>query len=101
MFSAASVCLFVNTITIKRSMTKVGGQVHSTEISLEFECQGQRLRSPGTKNALSAADTPGCVRMICARCKQRPAAADGPISWLPGGVFGACVQCMFGESLAL
>jgi len=29
-----------------------------TKISPEFECQGQRSRSPGTKNALSTADTP-------------------------------------------
>jgi len=36
------------------------------------------------KNALSAADTPGCVPIVCARCKQRAAAADGPISCLLG-----------------
>jgi len=29
---------------------KLGGYVHSTKILLEFECQGQRSRSPGTKN---------------------------------------------------
>ena len=50
MFSAASVCLFVcqfvcqhnNFRTIKHSMMKLGGQVHCTKISLEFECQDQR-----------------------------------------------------------
>jgi len=26
--------------------------------------------------------------MVCARCKQRAAAADGRISWLPRGDFG-------------
>jgi len=32
----------------------------------------------------------GCVRMVCASCKQRVAAADGPISWMPGGVVQLC-----------
>jgi len=62
--------------------------VQCTKISPEFECQGQKSGSPGTKKALSAADAPGCARMVWARCKQRAAAADGPISWLIGGVFG-------------
>jgi len=34
---------------IKRRMMKLGGYVHSTKNSAEFECQGQRSRSPGTK----------------------------------------------------
>jgi len=46
MLSAASVCLFVcqhdNLRTIKHRTTKLGGWVQSTEISPEFECQGQR-----------------------------------------------------------
>ena len=49
MFSAASVCLsvcvFVRTITsaaTKRRMMKLGGYMHSTKISPEFEWQGQR-----------------------------------------------------------
>jgi len=39
---------------------KLGGYVHCAKTSPEFECQGQRSRprSPGTKNALSATDTP-------------------------------------------
>ena len=57
--------------------------------SLNAKVKGQRSMSPGTKKALSAADTPGCVRMVCACCKQRGAAAHGPISWLPYGVFGS------------
>ena len=69
-------------------MMKLGGYVQCTKISPKFECQGQRSRSSGTKNALSAADIPGCVPMACAGCKQRAATADGPILWLPGGVFG-------------
>jgi len=42
------------------------------------------------KNALSAVDTPRRVRMVCARCKQRAATADGPTSWLPRGVVQLC-----------
>ena len=33
--------------------------MHCTKISPEFKCQGQRSRSPGTKNALSAASPLG------------------------------------------
>jgi len=45
------------------------------------------------KNALSAA-----VRMACAGCKQRAAAADGTIASLPGVISGACVPCMFAKT---
>jgi len=64
--------------------------VHCTNVSPDFEHQGQKSKVKVTrdKNALSATETPGCVRVVCGRCKQRAAAADGPISWLPGGVFG-------------
>ena len=74
--------------------------MHCTKISHEFECQGQssKVKVTKDKNMLSAADSPGCVRMVCARCKQCAAVADGPMSWLPRGVLGACVQCTFGES---
>jgi len=50
MFSAASVCQFVclfvsdNFRTIKHRMMKLGGYVHSTKISPEFEFQGYRLK---------------------------------------------------------
>ena len=52
MFSAASVCLSVslfvcqhdNFQTIKRRMMKLGGEVHCTKISSEFECQGERSK---------------------------------------------------------
>ena len=43
MFSAASVCLFVNTITSEtseRRMMKHGGKVRCTKISAEFEYRG-------------------------------------------------------------
>jgi len=36
------------------------------------------------KNALTAADTPGSVRMVYAGCKQRAAEADDTILSLPG-----------------
>jgi len=46
--------------------------MHCTKISHEFECQGQssKVKVTKDKNMLSAADSPGCVRMVCARCKQ-------------------------------
>jgi len=57
MFLTASVCLSVcqfvcehdNFRTSKLRIMKLGGYMHSTNISPEFECQGQRSRSPGTK----------------------------------------------------
>ena len=55
--------------------------MYCAKISPEFERQVQRSKVKVTrdrKGRLSAADTPGCVRMVCARCKQR-AAADGSI----------------------
>jgi len=54
------------------------------------------------ENALSIPVTPGSVRMVCARCKQRAAAADSTIPSLPGVISGACVLFMLGKtSLAL
>jgi len=55
-------------------MSKVKGQGH----------QGQQ-----THLALPT-PPPGCVRTVCACCKQRAVAVDGPISWLPGGVVQLC-----------
>ena len=55
LFVCQFVSLFVyqrsNFRTIKRRMTKLGGQVHCTKISLQFEfrVKGQGSRSPGTK----------------------------------------------------
>ena len=44
---------------------------------------GQRSRSPGTKNTLSAVKPhPACVRMVCARCKRQ---TDERISCRPKG----------------
>jgi len=70
MFSAASVCQFVclfvndNFRTIKRRMTKLGGYVHSTKISPEFEFQGYRLKVKVTgdkKNEKNSAFCSGVV----------------------------------------
>jgi len=78
-------------------------QIHREDVfgprSDEFKCQGQWSRSPGTKNALCTPITPGSIRIVCARCKQRNAAADGTIPLLLGGdfsglraVYGWCYQ---------
>jgi len=41
---------------------------------------------------------PGSVRMVCARCKQCAAAADGSLHRCLGVISGACVWCMFGKT---
>jgi len=53
----------------------------------EFECQGQRSKVKVTRDKIRAV-TPGSIRMVCARCKQRAAAADGTIASLSGGDLG-------------
>ena len=103
-----SVCLFVRTITSEQlnvpyvRMMKLGGQMHCTNISPKFECQGQRSRSPGTKTrlALPTPDTPECVQMVCARCKQRAAATDGPFCGFQGGVLGVVRQFYAGGKIS-
>jgi len=45
------VCLFVR-------MTKLGGSMHCTKFSPDFECQDQRSTSPGTKNEKNAESSP-------------------------------------------
>ena len=60
-------------------------QKSRTSSNVKVKVQGQH--SPGTKNALSAADAPRYVRIVSACCIKRATAADGPISWLPRGVF--------------
>ena len=93
--------------TAERISAKFRGKTCLFPRSDEFKCQGQRsqlskVNVTRDKNALSAVVTPGSVRMVCARCKQRAAAADGTILYLPGVISGACVRCMFGKtSLAL
>jgi len=42
--------------------------------------------------------TPGSVRMVRARCKQRHSTADGTIPSLPGVILAACVRFMFGKT---
>jgi len=49
--------------------------------------KGQRSRSPGTKTRLALPSPLSSVRMVCGRCKQRAAAADGNIRSLPGSDF--------------
>jgi len=75
--------------------------VHCAKISHDFECQGQTSKVKVTRDKkalkphnvlLFAADTPR-VRTNGMRSLQTAAAADGPISWLPGGVF--CVVRQF------
>jgi len=81
--------------------------IQNSRPSWNVKVRGQRSRSPETKNALSAADTPGCVRMVCARCKQRVAAADGPIGcqlvlrsyvvrqfYVDGKINACCLVCL-------
>jgi len=50
--------------------------------------KGQRSRSPGTKMRCVLPSTPGSVRVVRARCKQRRAATHGTIPSLPEGDFG-------------
>jgi len=52
------VCQHDNFRTTKRRMIKLGGSVHCTKISPEFEGQGQRSRSPGTKKRKTAESSP-------------------------------------------
>jgi len=59
--------------------------------------KGQRSRSPGTKNALRAANThPGAYEWYALAAsrmpQQRAAAADERISWRPRGDVGGGVQ---------
>jgi len=71
----------------------------------EFECQGQRSRSPGTKNALSGADTRDSIRMVLvyARCKQGAAAAamENTIQSMPGVISGVGCGVVFGKTSLL
>ena len=95
MFSAASVCLFVslfvcqhdNFRTIKGSMMKVGGQVHCTKISPEFEFGGQRSKvkvtrdTTKTKNAAFFGSGPwGLACGVCLGNHCPPFYAGGKIS---------------------
>ena len=62
------------------------------------EVKGQGYQGQKTHCALPSA---GSVRMVCAGCKRRQAAADGTIPSLPGVISGACVWFVFGKSLTL
>jgi len=71
-----------------------GGRVWSlAQANLNVKVKGQGHQ--GQKNAPS---TPGSIQMVCTRCKQRAAAADGTIPSLPEGDFGACMRFMFGKT---
>ena len=71
--------------TTKRICAKFTGKTCLVPRSDEFECQGQRSRLPGTKNALCTRIAPGSDGMERARCKQRQGAANGTIPSLPRG----------------
>ena len=81
-------------------------------MSLNVKVKGRGHQ--GQKTCLPLPSPSGSVRMVCARCKQRAAAAGGttwngavrkpPTSPLPGWrvISGACMWCTFGKtSLAL
>jgi len=91
LFVCLLVCLFVsqhdNFQTIKRRMMKLGGYVLCTQISPNFECQGQRSRSPGTKKIRKTAESSSLTMHseACAVGGTQQAATDNTIAWLPGG----------------
>jgi len=76
LFVCQSVCLsYDNFRTIKHRMTKLGGWVYCTNISHEFECQGQRSKVTGDK-----------------RKRKSAAYCSGVVLWgavLPGMFFGS------------
>jgi len=69
-------CLSFYTVTDFSAAEKAGSVKFCMRVGLLSEqvlshFGGQRSRSPGTKNALSAVKPhPACVRMVCARCKR-------------------------------
>jgi len=85
MFSAASVCLSVCLF----ARFNAGRRKLTIRCTVQKSCPNVKVKGQGHQGQ-NAADTPGCVRMVCSRCKLRAAAGDGPILWLPGGVFGCC-----------
>jgi len=85
LFSSSFVCasnILGMAVCCERICATFTGKTCLVPRSDEFECQGQRLRSPGTKNALG---TPA-------------AAVDGTILSLPGVISGACMLFMFGKT---
>jgi len=61
------VCQHDNSRKINRRMMKLGGYVHSTKISPEFECQGQRqkVKVTGKKNEKFVRESPsGAARQF-------------------------------------
>jgi len=86
MFSVVSVCLSVclfvcqhdNFPAIKYRIMKLGSYLHCTKISPEFECEGQRSRSPGQKMK----SLPFCAGVVlCAAVLVRHFVRQWP-SWL-------------------
>jgi len=69
----------------------------------EFECQGQRSRSPGTKNVLCTQNTPAmCMEWNALVADNVAQAAGAMIQLLLRAVFaGICVQCLAGYRRAL
>ena len=102
--SSLSVCLFVR--TTKRRTIKVGGQVHCTKISLEFECRGQRSKvkvtrdkkrktaesSPSTMHSRACAVAIGRTQHA-ARSNRRCHCVPPGVTGYAGGKIRAC--CLF------
>ena len=91
-----SVCLFVcqcvcphdNFRTTKRRTIKLGGYVHCTKISPEFECQGQRSKVMVTSNKkrkTAESSTLTMHSMTCTIGGTQQAATDDTIAWPFGG----------------
>jgi len=83
-------CQHDNFRTIKGSTMKLGGYVHSTKISPEFDCQGQRSRSPGTKTEIVRQS----VRQSSSGARSSCGILFGAVLWgavlYAGGKISAC-----------
>ena len=88
--------------TAERICTKFTGNTCLVPRSDEFECQGQRSRSPGTKNALYPPITPGNDGMERAQQMTSRSGRRHHSVTADGWFRCPCVRCMFGKtSLAL
>ena len=100
MFSSTSVCLFAcqhdNFRTIKHRMMKLGGQLQCTKVSLEFQCPGQRSRSPGDKKTKKCGIWFGSRRLGCSpRAAFFSGAVLGGAVHYAGEKFSACCLGFF------
>jgi len=68
----------------------------------EFECQGQRSRSPGTKTRCALPSPPAPYEWYALAANNVRQQRTGPFRRCRGMISGACVWSMFGKtSLAL